>query len=138
MVITMSNKLRWSLDQMYRYLHEKLVFNESLEYDEYIKNFSDILKMDNVLCSGSGQAISNDTFRFDLHIKTTMYLEDCWTLEEVPYDIDIEIEEVFTKDPRLVTDDNDYRYIERNTIDLYDVVWENVILEKPISIKREK
>ena len=123
---------------MYRYQHEKLVFNESLSYDEYIKNFSDIIRMDEVLCSGTGQQVTSDTFRFDLHIKTTMYLEDCWTLEEVPYDIDIEIEEVFTKDSRLVTDDNDYRYIERNTIDLYDVVWENVILEKPISIKREK
>ena len=47
--------------------------------------------------------------------------------------------EEFTKDPRLITDDLDcgYRYIEKNTIDLYDVIWENVILEKPISIKRE-
>ena len=53
------------------------------------------------------------------------------------YPVTDDIEEIFTKDPRLVTDDNDYRYIERNTIDLYDVVWENIILEKPISIKKE-
>ena len=137
MVITMSNKLRWSIDQLFRYQHEKLEFNESLNYDEYIKNFSDIIRMDDVSCSGFGQAVSNDTFRFQLHISTTMYLEDCWTLEEVPYPVNVDIEEVFTKDMRLISDDNDYRYIERNTIDLYDVVWENVILEKPISIKRE-
>ena len=134
----MSTKLRWSLDQLYRYQHDVLTFNEKLNYDEYIKNFSDIIRMDDVLCVGRGQAISNDTFKFSLHIETVMYLEDCWTLEEVPYPVNIDIDEVFTKDTRLVTDDNDYRYIERNTIDLYDVVWENVILEKPISIKREK
>ena len=27
--------------------------------------------------------------------------------------------------------------IDKNTIDLYDVVWENIILEKPISITKE-
>ena len=138
MVVTMSNNLRWSLDQLYRYQHEKLEFNATLSYDDYIKNFSDIIRMDPVKCIGNGIAISSDTFKFNLHIEATMYLEDCWTLEEVPYPVVIDIDEVFTKDSRLVTDDNDYRYIEKNTIDLYDVVWENVILEKPISIKREQ
>lgn len=134
----MSNNLRWSLDQLYRYQHQKLEFNATLNYNDYIKNFRDILKMDDVLVFGILNSVSNDTFRFILHIETVMYLEDSWTLEEVPYPVNVDIEEVFTKDARLVTDDNDYRYIEKNTIDLYDVVWENIILEKPISIKREK
>ena len=134
----MSNKLRWSLDQLYRYQHESLVFDEYLNYDEYIKNFSDIIRMDDVRCVGSGHALSNDTFSFQLHIETIMYLADCWTFEEVPYPVVVDIEEVFTKDLKLITDDNDFRYIERNTIDLYDVVWENVILEKPISIKKQQ
>ena len=134
----MSNNVRWSLDQLYRYQQTSLEFNAELEYGEYIKNFRDILRMDVVKCEGTCQAISFDTFKFDLHIETTMYLEDAWTLEEVPFPISVDIDEVFTKDARLVTDDNDYRYIERNTIDLYDVIWENVILEKPISIKKQQ
>lgn len=133
----MNTNLRWSLDQLYRYQNQALTFESTLNYDEYIKNFRDILKMDDVLCSGTGYAISNDTFKFNLHIEAVMYLEDAWTLDEVKYPVKVDVEEVFTKDTRLITDDNDYRYIERNTIDLYDVVWENIILEKPISIKKE-
>ncbi len=136
-MITMNTDLRWSLDQLYRYQHDLLKFDCVLNYNEYIKNFRDILRMDDVKCSGTGQALNNDTFRFQLHIEAIMYLEDSWTLDEVRYPVTVDIEEVFTKDLRLISDDNDYRYIERNTIDLYDVVWENIILEKPISIKKE-
>ena len=133
----MDNKLRWSMDQLYRYMNEPLEFSATLNYDEYIKNFRDILRMDDAKVSGTLKAINSDTFRFVLHIDAVMYLEDAWTLDEVPYPVNLDVEEIFTKDTRLINDDNDYRYIEKATIDLYDVVWENIILEKPISIKRE-
>ena len=34
-------------------------------------------------------------------------------------------------------DDEDARYIEKNTVDLYDIIWENVLLEKPIRITKK-
>lgn len=135
--------MKWSLQQLYKYQNEALEFSDVAKYDEYIKSFSDIIRMDDVHYSGTAICVNNDMYRFNLHIETIMYLEDARTLEEVPYPINLDVEEVFTKDERFVANDiidrydNDYRYIEKNTIDLYDVVWENIILEKPISITKE-
>jgi uncharacterized metal-binding protein YceD (DUF177 family) len=39
--------------------------------------------------------------------------------------------EIFDK---VVADDEDVRLIEKNTIDLQDVVWESILLQKPIRV----
>ena len=129
--------MKWSLQQLYKYQKEPLIFSDVARYDDYIKSFIDIIRMDDVVYSGKAICVNDDLYRFDLHIETTMYLEDARTLEEIAYPINLDVLEIFTKDERFITDDNDYRYIDKNTIDLYDVVWENVILEKPISITKE-
>lgn len=129
--------MKWSLQQLYKYRNEPLEFSDVAKYDEYIKGFGDIIRLDDVVYSGQAVCVSDDLYRFYIHIETVMYLEDSRTLDEVSYPIILDVEEVFTKDSRFISDDNDYRYIEKNTIDLYDVVWENIILEKPISITKE-
>ncbi len=126
--------MKWSVQQLYRYINEPLVFDGTVNYNEYVKNINDIIRMDDVTCSGTCKASMDDCFIFNLKIHTVMYLEDAWTLEEVEFPIDLEVKEVFSKDK----DDEDARFIEKNTIDLYDIIWENVLLEKPISITKSK
>lgn len=129
--------MKWSLQQLYKYRQDPLEFSDVAKYDEYIKGFADIIRIDDVQYCGTAFCVNDDLYRFNLHIETIMYLEDARTLDEVAYPISLDVEEVFTKDERFITDDNDYRFIEKNTIDLYDVIWENIILEKPISITKE-
>lgn len=125
--------MKWSLQQLYRYINCPLTFEGKVKYDEYIKNVNDILRMDEVIYSGKCKVAGNDRFIFDLKISTILYLEDCWTLDEVEFPIDLEVKEIFCKD----INDDDARYIEKNTIDLYDIIWENILLEKPISITKK-
>ena len=125
--------MKWSMQQLYRYINEPLEFEGKVDYAEYVKNCGDIIRMDEVEYSGKCSVIGTDRFLFELSIKTTMYLEDCWTLEEVPFEVDLEVDEIFCKD----IDDEDARYIEKNTVDLYDIIWENVLLEKPIRITKQ-
>ncbi|MGD9886854.1 MAG: YceD family protein, partial [Bacilli bacterium] len=56
------------------------------------------------------------------------------TLEPVNYPIDLQVTEIF--DTQMYDDDS--RLIEKNTVDLRPVVWENVYLEKPIRIVKEE
>lgn len=126
--------MKWSLQQLYRYFNEPLKFEGEVNYSEYAKNVGDILRMDDVHYSGTCKVSGNDRFIFDLNIKATLYLEDAWTLDEVEFKIDIDVTEIFSKD----INEEEARYIEKNTVDLYDVIWENVLLEKPISISKSK
>ena len=60
-----------------------------------------------------------------------MILECARTLVEVPFPVIIDTVEIFDK---VVADDEDVRLIEKNTIDLQDVVWESILLQKPIRV----
>ena len=121
--------MKWSLEQLYKYHDFPLEFNGTTKYDEYIKT-ADIIRMDDVKYSGTARAIDYDVYEFNIHIETTLYLEDSRTLEEVEYPLSLDVKEVFGKDP----DNEDMRYVPKNTIDLYDVIWENILLEKPMRI----
>ena len=62
-----------------------------------------------------------------------MTLECARTLEPVEYPISLEVTEVFD----TLESDEDIRLIEKNTIDLSDVIWENIYLEKPMRVFKE-
>ena len=114
--------MKWSLEQLYKYHDYPLEFNGITKYDEYIKT-ADILRMDEVKYNGTGRSLDGDVYEFNIHIETTLYLEDSRTLEEVEFPINIDVCEVFGKDP----DNDEMRYIEKNTIDLYDIIWAEML-----------
>ena len=68
---------------------------------------------------------------FNIHIEGTLILECALTLEEVPYQVVIDTVEVFDK---IV--DEEVNYIEKNTIDLLPIVWENILVEKPMKVTK--
>lgn len=121
--------MKWSLQQLSRYTKTPLEFEGKVDYSEYVK-YADILRMDEVSYSGTCLALSDEYFEFNIHIETVMYLEDSRTLEEIKYPINMDVKEYFSKDP----DDEDSYYIEKNTVDLHDVIWESILLEKPMYI----
>ena len=125
--------MKWSLQQLSRYTKTPLEFSGVTRYDEYALT-SDIIRIDEVKYHGTCLALSDDYFRFDIHIETVLYLEDARTLEDVAYPINLDVTEYFGKDP----DDEESRFVEKNTVDLYDVIWENILIEKPMYIIKTK
>lgn len=129
------NRMKWSLQQLFKYNQVPLEFNEEIDYHEYIKNISDILDISIVKVKGSARHLYDDRYSFDLNIKCRLVLEDAITLDPVDFDIDLDVTETFDKKVDFEVDD-DTRLIEKNTIDLHDVVWENILLEKPIKVTK--
>jgi len=126
--------MKWSLQQLNRYSNEDLVFSTEFNFDDRISNVTSLISVSTVLVNGTCRCIGVDRYKFDLHIDATLELEDSWTLEPVPFKIDMDVTEVFD---RLDTDD-DVRIIEKNTVDLTDVVWENILLSIPMRIVKEE
>jgi uncharacterized protein len=124
------NIMKWSLQQLHKYNGKPFTFSGTYNFEEEIKNIDDILGISVVEVSGEGQNLYDDEFRFDLSIRTTLILEDARTLMPVDFPLHLEVTETFSTDPEHY----DARLIEKNTVDLRPVVWENILLEKPMRI----
>lgn len=124
--------MKWALAQLYRY--NKNPFSFSVEYDfhDRIANIDDILDISIVKVNGTGQNVYDDRYVFNIHIECVMTLECARTLEPVIFPINLDIEEVFD-----TVDDGEVNYIEKNTIDIDNIIWENIYLEKPMRIFKE-
>lgn len=117
----------------------KLMYNQvdSVEIDdytnipkEYYENNGDIKDISKVHVSG--EIVSNNSsFTLYLNIKCDLTLVCSVSLKDVPYKIDINIEENLSD-----IDENieDFDKIINNSIDLVPIIWQNILLEVPIRI----
>ena len=126
--------LKWSLAQLFKYNHKAFTFEDVLNLKDRIENIDDILDISEVKVSGTGKNIVDDRYIFELNIECLLTLECARTLEEVQYPINLKVTEIFDTHEN---GDEDIRLIEKNTIDLSDVVWENIYLEKPMRVFKE-
>ena len=126
--------MKWSLQQLHKYLGRPFTFQTTFDFTKEIENLDDILAISLVQVDGVGQNLYADRFKFDLHIVAVLTVEDARTLDPIEYPMDIKVTEIF--DVELYADDT--RVIEKNTIDLHDIVWEDIYLEKPLRIVKEE
>lgn len=66
----------------------------------------------------------------DIHVTGKMILTDAITLEDVPYPIDIDIAETLAD---LSQESEQYLEKNKNILDKLEFLWENIVLEVPIS-----
>lgn len=123
--------MKWALSQLYKLNGSPFTFETEYDFKDRIKGIDDILDITKTKVTGVGKNVIGDRYSFDLHITTTLILEDAVTLEPIEFPIDIEVTEEFDTE-----DDGECNLIEKNTIDLEPVVWEIVYLEKPMRITK--
>lgn len=126
--------MKWSLQQLIKLTQRPFSFEESYDFSEEASKIEDILSIGEIKVEGTVSRLYDDRYEFDLHIWGILTLEDARTLEPAPFEVDLKVTEVFDK---VVNDDEDVRYIEKNTVDLREVIWENILLEKPIRFVKE-
>ena len=126
--------MKWSLQQLLKYTQKPYEFKEKYDFCEYINGIDDIIDISEFYVKGTAMHLLDNRFEFHLSIKGELTLQDARTLEPIAYPISLNVVEVFDK---VMDEDEDVRIIEKNTIDLYDVVWENILLEKPIRVVKE-
>jgi len=126
--------MKWSLQQLYKYGNNPIPVKASYDFKKEIEDIDDILDITLANVSGTGINIGEDRFHFNLHISVLLYLQDAITLEAVEFPLELDITEEYNK----FSDDDEARFIEKNTIELRDVIWENILLEKPIRFVKEE
>lgn len=106
-----------------------ITIDDTVSFDEsYIKK-TPIKKLDNIQVKGRAYYSVTNEIIFDCDVKGIMVLEDSLTLEPVNYPIDIHINEVLGEN----TEENVKN--ESKTLDIIDILWQNIVLEVPISLR---
>lgn len=127
--------MKWSLQQLNKYKNQDFRFETTFDFTEEIKNIDDILGISETIVKGKLTVLDFDKFRFDLNIKCTLILEDARTLDPIDYLINLDVVETYTVEDN---GDLDAIIIESNTVDLRPVVWEHILLHKPIRFVKEE
>ena len=97
---------------------DEIIVDEVINYDkDYLKK-TDILKLDNVKISGNITKDYEENTMFTGNLEGIMYLKDAITLESVPYEFQVEIEEILENSLK--------------TLDLIEFLWHYIVLEIPI------
>ena len=97
---------------------DKISIDEVISYDkDYLSN-SGILKLDDVKAVGSIYVDYEKNNVINLSVSGQMFILDAITAEEVPYDFQVEIEEILEK--------------SQKTLDLIEFLWHYIVLEIPI------
>ncbi|KFZ26848.1 MAG: hypothetical protein KQ78_00933 [Candidatus Izimaplasma bacterium HR2] len=123
--------MKWTIHELIKKHTTNNKFEAVLDFSNEIVN-TDILAISEVNVKGDYEVFDSSEFVFNIDIKCTLALECAITLKEVPFVIDIQVEEVFS-----IEEDEDSNTIEGITIDLLPIIWSNIILEMPMRVISE-
>lgn len=110
-----------------------LEINEEIEFDsEKLKN-TEIQRLENIKAKGTITRIDNEIYHITLNITGNMILLCARSLEEVNYPLNIFID----KNIKEEANDEENQLILQNSLDIFEIVWENIVLEVPLRVIKE-
>ncbi len=110
-----------------------LELNESIELEESACKKIGILNGQNIWLKGKITKNQSQEYQLNLHITGELILPDARTLEPLAYPIDIKLDEKIEEENETI---GEYFEKSKNTLDIMGVLWENIVLEVPISISK--
>lgn len=103
--------------------------DEDITFPEEFYENTDIIRLEDIHVVGDVFYNLSDEIEANIRITGKMILKDAITLEEIPKNLDIDIAEILEKTAK-------YYKKEQNTLDKLEFLWENIVLEVPISLTK--
>ena len=108
-----------------------IIIDDTISFGEEYLSKTSIKKLDNVKVKGRAYYSVTNEIVFDCNVKGCFILEDAMTLEDVEYPFEIDISEVLSEKD----DEKDKNEIKK--LDIIDILWQNIVLEVPISYRKD-
>ena len=112
---------------------EKLDIDLTIDFPEDKLNGTEIKKLENIKVKGSITRIENSVYHLTIHITGKMGLLCARSFENVDYPLDIFVD----KNIGEVENDEEIQVIYQNSLDIFAIVWENIVLEVPLRVVKE-
>lgn len=114
-------------------LNKPYEIDSDIEIDNNIYQNKDIKELKNLHISGIIYYNAAELLKTDLTLTGDMILKDSVTLEDINYPLDIKIDEEYNiNDPYFL----EYYKKDQNILDIMAILWENIVLEVPISLTK--
>ncbi len=123
--------MQFTLAQL-RKLGNNSSFDETLDLSNELNGFEDIISSSLCKVHTVIKESGENTYLCQFHIEIDLVLEDSNTLEEIPYNINADAEELFSKDESI----EDAFYIEGITLDTKEAILTNILINKPMSTSK--
>ena len=108
-----------------------IVIDDTVSFgEEYLKN-TPIQKLDNVKVKGRVYYSVTNEVVLEANVDGSMVLLDAIDLEPINYPIKLEISEVLSEN------DDEKEQKDLKTLDIMDILWQNIVLEVPISVRKD-
>ena len=108
-----------------------IVLDDTVSFGEEYIGKTPIQKLDNIKVDGRVYYSVTNEVVLEAKVTGEMVLLDAVSLEPINYPINIEISEVLSEN------DDEKSEKEAKTLDIMDILWQNIVLEVPISIRKD-
>ena len=112
----------------------EFLYKNTIVLDEALYKNTDIRKLSPVEVSADIKRITDTSYKMSLEIKGEMTLPCSITLNDVIYPFDIKTEVKLSNEDE---EDEEYVKIIQNNIDIISIIWQNIVLEIPLSVVSE-
>ena len=123
--------MKWAIAQLIKQGSKVFEIDELVDFSDIVNAHDEIRKLSKVKVTGTGQ-LQGKKVVFNLHIEGTMTLACAL---EYPFDYDSV--EVFVLDADLYEEGEDEYLVTGTTIELAPVIWQNILLQKPLRVVKE-
>ncbi len=124
--------MKWSLQQLKKINSFPHAFSTTFNLSGLVEIKEDVYGVGPVNVVGNITRIDDETYQFDFNIDAVLSMACSLTLDPVDYHMNEDFSEVYS-----TKDHEDWYKIEKNTIDLFEMVWSNVIMNLPIRVVRD-
>ena len=115
--------------------NDRINYNEDFEIDLNEYKNDNIKGLNNLHVEGYVYYNSAEILEIKLNLTGVMLLNDSVTLETIENPFNIEIDEEYSLDDKYF---KEYYEKEQNMLDIMAILWENIVLEVPISLTNAK
>ena len=113
----------------------KINFDQDFQFDLEKYSNKDILALNNLHIKGTIDFNLSNNLEVNLEITGEMTIKDSVTLEEIEIPLKFQINEEYEEN---YLDLQEYYEKEQNILDIMEILWENIVLEVPISFTKSK
>ena len=119
-------KLKYNLNELN--IRKKIIIDEPVYKDDFLDKR--IIDLQNAHVTGEIVEDLTGEYLLKISFSGTMIISDSITLEPVSYEFSTDFEEKLEEIKEIYQDCYDF---SKNTLDLKSILWQNIVLEVPIS-----